>query len=618
MTKPGKLSTTIKFAQRWFAEPAMSSLERVRGRVLMAILTLSTLLDLVFLVWVLPNVYGISLASLRHFEWLASGMSLVVSLVLIQFSRKGHVQTAAKLFVGFGFVATWSILFGKFGETHDPREISRALAFLILSQMFGGLLLDFRSNLVLALGHLVGLASLPFLVQDLSLPNLMGLSVMFGFSVLLSATTALFHHLDLTEILNSRAHLEESVEELRGQILARELAEKSKVELEEALLRTQRIEALARLAGGFAHDFNNALMGVLGQLERIHHGASLGQKTRIDDAIRSVERASGLIKGMLSLTHPSHQNSPEHPADLALLLEETFSLARGAVPRGIDLDLATAPDLWVLADQSQVVQVLLNLCVNARDALEENSRSGVRPKISLSMGEASWQERLDHDLDPQCKGFAWMQVEDNGPGIPDETRERIFDPFFTTKSVGKGSGLGLWMCDAIAKGLGGQILYRPGLTGGACFRLYLPTCEPGSHTPINSFLPPSRLASTNSGKILLVDDDEAVREVVSTFLSEAGWEVDQAFDGPNALEQFHLDPDGFRLMILDLSLPGMHGKEVLHTVQKVRPGFPVLVMSGYDAKASDATFIEGVSGRILKPFRAQALLREVDRIESQN
>jgi signal transduction histidine kinase/CheY-like chemotaxis protein len=606
-------------AFRWFAKNEPDPQQRVRRWVLLSILILSAGLDLFFLVWILPTVHGSFGASMRHAEWWSSSISLVASLALFWLARTGRVNLAARIFVGFAFVATWALLYGKLLETHDAREVSRLLALLILSQMFGGLLLDVRYALILAGGHLLGLAILPFTMHNIPMPQLVGVAILFGFSVLLSGTTALLHHLQLSETVKSRVRLEETVEQLRGQILAREQAERSKNELEQALLRTQRMEALARLAGGFAHDFNNALMGVLGQLERVRSGAGSGQRMRIDEIMRSVERTSGLVKGMLSLTHPHDQTIHGQPADLAELIGEGYNLARASVPRGIDIELATEPDVWVFADEGQIVQVLLNLCVNARDALEAHQAEGFRPRIRLSMGRASSEECLERGLDPSSGGFAWMQVEDNGPGISDQARDKIFDPFFTTKEVGKGSGLGLWMCDAVARALGGQIVEIPSGTprGGACFRLYLPACEPGSHPSRSSADAAAPVDAGCAGRILLVDDDPAVRENIELALTDAGWEVVSAFDGVGALQRFQEDPDGFRMMILDLSLPGMPGREVFLNVRRLRPHFPILVISGYDLEAGAATpSVEGANGRLLKPFRTSVLLGEIERIEA--
>ena len=612
------LPAHLSQAHQWLAEPSPDPQIRIRKRILQLVLLLSAGLDLLFLVWILPSVYGVSLASLRHPEWWSSLISLFVCLGLYRLASTGRVQLTAKIFVAFAFVATWSLLYAMIGDTRDSREITRLLALLILSQMFGGLLLEMGPTLFLAAGHLLGLATLPLFVSGVPTTHLVGVAVLFGFAVMLSGTSAFLHHLNLSEILKSRGKLEETVEQLSGQILARESAEKTKSELEEALLRTQRMEALARMAGGFAHDFNNALMGILGHLERIQARADADQKARIDEAIRSVERTTGLIKGMLSLTHPKDHPLEASPSELAQLVSEGFRLARGAVPRGIDIEVATEPDIWVVADEGQIVQVLVNLCVNARDALESHQAEGFQPRIRLSTGRATREECLERGLDPDGHGFAWLEAEDNGPGVSEAARGKIFDPFFTTKEVGKGSGLGLWMCDAIARALGGQIACLPPRTQtGARFRLYLPTCEPASRPPSVLADPPSWIDGPRAGRILLVDDDPAVRDNIAVALAESGWEVVAAFDGIGALQRFQEDPDGFRMMILDLSLPGMPGREVFLNVRRLRPRFPVLVISGYDLDAGAATpSVEGADARLLKPFRTAALLREIERIEA--
>ena len=583
----------------------------------MSVLVLSALLDLLFLVWILPSVYGLSTALLRFPEFWSSTISLIASLAMLELARRGKVELAARIFVAFAFVATWSILYSKLATTGDEREASRVLALLLLSQMFGGLLLDFRQTMVLACGHLLGLATLPLVMQHLDLARIVGMGVLFGFSVLLSATTALLHHLDLAEILGSRRSLEESVRELRRQIQARELAERTKSDLEDALLRTQRMEAVARLAGGFAHDFNNVLMSVLGQLERIRPSAGREDAPRIDNAIRSVEIASGLIKGMLAFGRPRERIMQGKPSDLVSLVEEGTALARAAIPRGIEIDCRTEPGIWALADPAQVVQVLVNLCVNARDALESGTFDGFRPCIRIATGRASPEEIGTVGLDGRTEGYAWIQVEDNGPGIPPEVRERIFDPFFTTKPVGKGTGLGLWMCDSILRGLGGLIQLRTpeASANGTAFRIFLPACAPSDSRFEPAIVPQAPASGFGEGNVLLVDDDESIRDNLASALSEGGWNVVQAYDGQEALRLFDAAPDSFRLVVLDLSLPGVPGREVFQSARKRRPDLPILVITGFDVEAGDASpVVDGANGRLLKPFRARTFLREVERI----
>jgi two-component system cell cycle sensor histidine kinase/response regulator CckA len=543
-----------------------------------------------------------------------------VSLYLLRLTNRGQARLAAQLFVGYAFLATWTLFFRNSGGVANSGDVVKGLPLLILSQMFCGLLLDFRANMLLMLGHIAGLAAL-LLWKGIPILQITEVAVLFCFAVLLSATTSLLHHIDLVEILDSRRQLEKSVEELRAQIDARQKAEEAKSRLEEALIRAQRMESLARLAGGFAHNFNNTLMGILGQLERLQLGASPEQKDRIDDVFGSVERASGLIKGMLSMTHPRDKLVQCQPSDLAQLLQEGGTLARGTIARNVDIEVRTTEGVWVMADQGQVIQILLNLCVNARDALE-SSQAGIHaPRIRLSMGRTSPQERRDMSLEPSDQDFAWLQVEDNGPGIPPQVRAKIFDPFFTTKGVGKGSGLGLWMCDSVARSMGGQIVLAHGCTegGGASFRLHLPTCEPSMpvHLP-ETVADPNAHESKKSRRILLVDDDDDVRDNIAMALHEAGWEVVSAFDGIGATRLFEEAPDDFRLVILDLSLPGMPGREVFRSIRSIRPSIPVLVVSGYDLDTGEASpAVEGANGSLLKPFRTQTLFKEIRRIEAQ-
>ncbi|SUE42552.1 response regulator [Roseomonas gilardii] len=340
--------------------------------------------------------------------------------------------------------------------------------------------------------------------------------------------------------------------------------------LEARLRQADKMQALGTMAGGVAHDFNNLLTAILGNLQLALRTAPEGsrQQRQLRNAIAAAERGSGLTQRLLSFSR--QRDLDPRPVDangLVQGMEDLLSRTLGGLIR-IEHDLA--PDLApVLVDPGQLELALLNLCINARDAMPEG---GV-----LTLGTA--RARAEAGDVPELKpgDYAVLSVRDTGAGMAPEVLSHAFEPFFTTKEVGKGTGLGLSMVYGLMRQSGGGIRLRSEPGQGTLVELFLPLS--GRPGPEESHAGTTPLPRTRPLRILVVDDDPAVREVTATFLEELGHEILEAGDGPSALRT--LETEEIDLMVADLAMPLMSGAELAATVKASHPRMPVLLVTGY-------------------------------------
>jgi two-component system cell cycle sensor histidine kinase/response regulator CckA len=268
----------------------------------------------------------------------------------------------------------------------------------------------------------------------------------------------------------------------------------------------------------------------------------------------------------------------------------------------------------LVGDASQLTQILVNLAVNARDALLEStpttSDSTLPHRIELSARPATLEDFSNTTLEWKPDWVA-IEVRDNGPGIPPEIVNHVFEPFFTTKSAGKGTGLGLWNCLGVVQSHGGTLALENLPRHGACFRILLPSHQTAPANFPEATDPELDTITPAKGRVLLVDDEESIREHASMALEADGWEVETAHDGEAALERFRNRTADFHLVVLDLSLPSLPGREVARQILSERPSQSILVMTGFDLGANEAEpEIPGTRGTLLKPFRMAKLVRE--------
>lgn len=391
----------------------------------------------------------------------------------------------------------------------------------------------------------------------------------------------------------------------------RRLARLEREKVDAQLRHAQRMEAVGTLAGGIAHDFNNLLTPIL-----MHAELALGdlppQSPTREDVIgvqRAAERAQKLVRQILTISR-REDDAALVPMNLAPLLEETVQFLRASLPATIEIRTEVAPGCPpVLGDAGRLHQVLLNLCTNARDAMQE--RGGV---LTLSLEHVAGDEpepsRAAGDAPP--RGFVKLAIRDTGTGISAEVKERIFEPYFTTKPRGKGTGLGLAVVHGIVVALGGELRVESTLGEGTTFELQLPATEPPAPSPQASTAAPPR---GRGERILLVDDVEAVRRVMRRVLAGLGYRVRDFSGAALALAAFCEAPDSFDLVLTDQTMPEMTGLELATALQVIRPDLPILLSTGFSEAVSAQTVkAQGLRGLVAKPISAQNLAELLRRV----
>ena len=342
--------------------------------------------------------------------------------------------------------------------------------------------------------------------------------------------------------------------------------------LEEQLRQSQKMEAVGTLAGGIAHDFNNILTAIIGYASLSREaGAGSGQlETFLDNILAASGKAARLTQSLLAFSRK--QVMSLRPINLNESVQKMEKLLRMVIGEDIELRASyAAEDLNIVADGGQIEQVLVNLAINARDAMPGGG--------TLSLATARVEVRAGQASQPVAPGrYALISVADSGCGMDAETRQRIFEPFFTTKETGKGTGLGLSIVYGIVKQHGGEISVESEPGAGARFRIYL-KCDPALAEPDPEDRP--RLPPGGSETILLAEDDAMVREVYQAILERAGYRVITAVDGADAVARFAQAPGAIDLLMFDVVMPRMNGKEAFEAIRGRRPDLKVLFSSGY-------------------------------------
>jgi len=358
-------------------------------------------------------------------------------------------------------------------------------------------------------------------------------------------------------------------------VTERVLADQARSKLEAQLLQAQKMEALGTLAGGIAHDFNNILTAIGGNVElaRLDAGADSPLQHNLAETAKATQRAADLVRQILAFSRS--QPLERVVVDLRDLALEAAKLLRSTLPAGIELVTSFAPESpSVLADRTQLHQVLMNLVVNAAQAI------GRQPgQIEISLAGLSSETGVA-GLAPGR--YARLGVADNGPGMDEATRQRIFDPFFTTKPVGEGTGLGLAVVDGIVKRFGGVITVYTEPGRGCAFQLYFPAATAAESAAAAVAVGPAPgAARAGSGQLVLyLDDDEALVLVGQAMLQRLGYRVHGYSDAGQALAAFEAEPSGFDALISDFNMPGASGLDIAAKVLRLRSDLPVALASG--------------------------------------
>lgn len=378
-------------------------------------------------------------------------------------------------------------------------------------------------------------------------------------------------------------------------------------QLEEQYRQAQKMEAIGQLAGGVAHDFNNLLQIISGYLEFAQLRISEGRNplNELDEVGKAADRASTLVRQLLTFSR--RQAMQPKSLDINELIVGLTKMLRRLIEELVGLRTALhTPIPKVLADPGQLEQVIVNLCVNARDAMPGGG-------LILLKTEVKRLHREDVTRFPNAVpgSYVVVSVSDTGHGIPLHLRERIFDPFFTTKDVGKGTGLGLATAYGIVSQHGGFIDVESAEGEGATFRVYLPAAEPQTPLP-SSQVRESGEANGRGETILVAEDEEQVRNLTAQVLREAGYQVVTAGDGREALELLETFGDEISAFVLDAVMPGVSGWELRDAILQHRPDASVVLCTGYSSDVSGCPDATGGGPALLrKPYQAQELLRMV-------
>ena len=374
--------------------------------------------------------------------------------------------------------------------------------------------------------------------------------------------------------------------------------------LEAQLAQSQRLEAVGRLAGGVAHDFNNILTAIGGYTDLLlaDMAPTDARRQDVEEILRAAQRAAALTQQLLAFSR--RQVMQPKVLDLNALVADIEKMLRRLIGEDILFATVLHPRTGnVRADPGQLEQVIVNLAVNARDAMPEGGRLTIETR-SVELDESYRTEHPTVSPGP----YVMLAVSDTGIGMDEETRTRIFEPFFTTKVRGKGTGLGLATVYGIVQQSGGHIWVYSEPGRGTTMRVYLPRVDaPADKLERPGDAPPQDLRGTET--ILLVEDEASVRAVTGQLLARNGYTVVEAADGPSALA---LDIPKLDLLLTDVVMPGMSGRELANQLTARRPGLRVLYMSGYtdDAVVRHGMLEPGLS-YLEKPFRPDALLRKV-------
>ena len=383
-------------------------------------------------------------------------------------------------------------------------------------------------------------------------------------------------------------------------------------ELEAQLLRAQRMESIGTLAGGIAHDLNNVLTPILMAITTLRmSNANSEYQSMLDTIERSAQRGADLVRQVLSFARGVEGR--RMPIQASHVLREVQHLVRDTFDKSIEVELKLDPELYLVAgDPTQIHQILLNLCVNARDAMAQGG------KLTLEAENILVDEQYA-SMHPQTKpgDYVMMKVSDNGCGIAKHLRERIFDPFFTTKGIGQGTGLGLSTVHALVQSHGGFLnLYsEPGR--GTAVHIYLPAIL--SDCPISAATNPGELPRGHGELILVVDDEEAVREIIRKTLEAFGYAALLAEDGAQAVALYAENKRSVALVLTDMMMPIMDGFSTILALHRINPALPIIAASGLNANGMVAKAAgAGVKHFLPKPYTAETMLKVIAEVLAEN
>ena len=374
------------------------------------------------------------------------------------------------------------------------------------------------------------------------------------------------------------------------------------LELEKQLRQSQKMEAIGTLAGGIAHDFNNILSGILGyaQLVEMNLEKPDSVQKNIRQVIKGSRRASGLVHQILTFSRQADHE--KHPVRLHLVVKEALKFLRSSIPSSIEIVENIQTRNVVLADSTQIHQVVMNLCTNAYHAMKDTGGT-----ITVSLSDVVLEATaVQHKCRPG--NYILLEITDTGHGMEEKTRDRIFDPYFTTKKITQGTGLGLSVVDGIVKKHDGCISVLSQLDRGTTFQVYFPVAqiqnENSSETPLQA----NGIYGTEN--IMLVEDEEDVLSSTQAILESMGYRIWPFLDSVLAIRTFEKQPDAFDLVITDMTMPKMTGKELCQRVRELGSDIPIILCSGFNPDLTTGAIQQaGISRAVQKPVTGRDLAR---------
>ena len=394
-------------------------------------------------------------------------------------------------------------------------------------------------------------------------------------------------------------------------IIARDITERKEAEKERAFLqaqlrKAQKMEAIGTLAGGIAHDFNNILTPISGYTE-----LALGKipedskaRTNLEQVLIAVQRAKSLVQQIL--TFGRQEDQQRCSLEIQSIIKEALKLLRASLPSTIEIRSSFNSESKIIADPTQIHQVMLNLCTNAHHAMRENG--GI---LDIRVDDMDLTQQGLINL-PELKPdhYVCLTISDTGNGMTRDVLDRIFDPYFTTKPDGEGTGMGLSVVHGIVKGHGGHIMVESKPGKGSTFKIFFPKHQ--DKVPQNDLLNNSAPLHGGNESILIVDDEKTVTDVIQQMLIDLGYHATSYNSSLEALEFFRSSPYSFDLVISDMTMPKMTGAKLINEIHRVRPDIPVIMTTGNRNKINhEQTDSPGKRFLLLKPTSLKDLARAV-------
>lgn len=392
-------------------------------------------------------------------------------------------------------------------------------------------------------------------------------------------------------------------------VSSRDITEMHK--MEEKLRQAYKMEAIGTLAGGIAHDFNNLLGIILGYAE-----LAMQQTEKESETYKSLvtiqeasQRATDLVKQILTFCRQGEQTF--YPVQIDLIIKEVVKFVRASLPATIEIQTKIESKSLVLADPTQIHQVMMNLCANAGHAMKD--KGGI---LTITLSNEDLDEHSTKFLPRLEPGrYVKLSVSDTGTGIPPEIIDRIFDPFFTTKQIGEGTGMGLSVVHGIVESCNGSISVYSEPNQGTVFHVYLPVMDVQTQQTMDQPVP----IPMGSERVLFVDDEVKLARAGKGILEQLGYKVDISTSGSEAYEKFRQDPDRFDLIITDLTMPHMTGKELAFKIRALRPKIPIIMITGIISQATNETLDPSLIDKIImKPVTTRDIAMAIRRVLKDN